>query len=577
MGEKDGGEVMFAYVAYAVGYVAWLVSRLLRSSRRPPEYILVPLTGPLPQFTDAPPGLLRYFMPRPTSMEGLRTVFRRIAGDGRVKGVVLQFSQDPMSLARAEELKLMINRLQQAGKRVIVWAHTYDTAAYYAACAADRVLLQPGGIIAPLGLSSTYIHLADALKAVGIEAEFLQVSPYKTAGDTLSRSEMSDEAREMANWMADAEFQQIVEAISRGRNIDDDAARALIDGSPYMGETALETGAVDALVNIDDIAAHLGRGGKPARVAAWQQARGQVFLMKPPAPGKYVAVMRIEGSIVPGTSARRPHGVPPVPLFGGDRAGDLTVTAEARRLMADRRVGAVVVYVDSPGGSAAASEAMAQALVRLNRAKPVVIAMGGTAASGGYYVATPGRWIVAQPGTLTGSIGVLTGKITDEGLMDRLRINRETVSRGKNIEIFGTAESLTDEQREIVLRGIEEIYDLFLRRVMEARGMDEETLLPLAGGKVWTGRQAKESGLVDQLGGLEEAAAKARELAGMAPDRPVRQITGRTPFMGPPGEPKRPAAGLLKDIQNIGQLLFGAGSMFAGPQMLTAWVRRQRY
>lgn len=573
--ERGGGVHMLGYVAYAIAYVIWLLGRVLRGSRRPPDYVLLPLTGPLPQFPDEPPGMLRYFMPRPTAMEDLRAIFRRIGEDRRVKGVVLQFSQDPMSLAKAEELRLMINRLQVAGKRVIAWAHTYDTASYYAACAADTVLLQPGGMITPLGLSSTYVHLADALKAIGVEAEFLQVSPYKTAGDTLSRSEMSREAREMANWMADSDFAQITEAISRSRNIDMDEARALIDGSPYMGEAAQEAGAVDAVVNIDDIAAHLSRGGKPARVTAWQQARGQVFLTKPPAPGKYVAVMRIEGQIMPGTS-RRPRGVP-IPLLGGSQAGDLSVTAEARRLMADRRVGAVVVYVDSPGGSAAASEAMAQALVRLNRAKPVVIAMGGVAASGGYYVATPGRWIVAQPGTITGSIGVLTGKLSDEGLFQRLRINRETVSRGKNIEIFGGADPLTDEQRDIIRRGIEAIYDLFLQRVSDARGMDREELLPLAGGKVWTGRQARESGLVDELGGIEEAVAKARELAGMAPDRPARQITGRTPFMGPPGEPRRPAAGLMEDIQILGNMILGPGNMFSGPQMLTTWLRQQRH
>ena len=221
----------------------------------------------------------------------------------------------------------------------------------------------------------------------------------------------------------------------------------------------------------------------------------------------------------------------PVPLVADPRAGDLTVVRDARTVLGDDRAAAVVVYIDSGGGSATASEAMAAALAKVAERKPVVAAMGSFAASGGYYVATPATWIVAQPDTLTGSIGVLTGKLVGAGLLDRLHVKREHLHRGRNVDLFGSEEPFTDEQRQAVWANIQRVYDVFLDRVAESRGMSRDAVDAIGGGRVWTGRQAHERGLVDELGGLEVALAKARELAGLSPRAPVHEVvSGKTPL-----------------------------------------------
>src|SRR5690348_3840431 len=217
--------------------------------------------------------------------------------------------------------------------------------------------------------------------------------------------------------------------------------------------------------------------------------------MARPAPrfrlGKYVAIIRIEGTIIDGRSGRPPVAPPvEVPVVGEPRAGDLTVVQVARQVAADKRAAAAVVYVDSRGGSATASEAMRQALAAVAAKKPVVTAMGAVAGSGGYWVAMPGRWIVARPATLTGSIGVLTGKLVTGGLWSKLLVNRETVAEGKHAVMEGDEKPYTAEERQIVQSMIDRVYSVFLDVVAGARGLQRPELEPLAGGKVWTGSQA---------------------------------------------------------------------------------------
>jgi protease IV len=261
--------------------------------------------------------------------------------------------------------------------------------------------------------------------------------------------------------------------------------------------------------------------------------------MRSPAPtlgrGKYVAVLRIEGTIVDGRSGRLPVKPPiEVPLLGDDRAGDLTVVQAARQLAGDKRAAAVVLYVNSRGGSATASEAMRQALNVIAARKPLVVAMGPVAASGGYWVATPGSWIVARPSTLTGSIGVLTGKIVTGGMWSKLMFNRETIAFGQHATIESDEKLYTDEQREIIKAQIDRIYKLFLDVVAKARKMTPDEVHPIAAGRVWTGRQALERKLIDELGGLDAALRKARSLAGLPETAPFREARAPKRMIPPP-------------------------------------------
>ncbi len=498
-------------------YLWWLIGSLRARLGRPPDYVTFLIEENMPALPDPPvPPWQRFFRRQRMSMRELGRRFEAIEKDRRIKGVVLHLRPVPMSLALLQDMRELVARLRKSGKRVIAWAPFYTTGTYYLACACDEILLLPTGIVQPLGLSSTGMFLAQGLARVGIQADFVQVSPYKTAADVLTRSKMSDEMREQIRWLLKSEHDQIAEAIREGRQLDADGALQVIDGSPYTDEQAVARKVVDAVLPEEQLPQRLSSGAE-VRIGDWDQARRH---MSRPAPrlrfGSYVAIIRIQGTIIDGRSGRPPVAPPiEIPIVGEPRAGDLTVVQVARQVAADRRAAAAVVYVDSRGGSVTASEAMRQALVVVAAKKPVVVAMGPVAGSGGYWVATPGRWIVARPGTLTGSIGVLTGKLVTGGLWAKLLVNRETVAEGRHALMEGDEKPYTAEERQIVQSMIDRAYGMFLDVVASARGVTRGDVEPIAGGKVWTGAQALERKLVDELGGLDAALAKARSLAGL--------------------------------------------------------------
>jgi protease-4 len=381
------------------------------------------------------------------------------------------------------------------------------------------------------------VFLADALARVGMQADLLQITPYKTAGDALTKRGFTPEAREMAEWLADAGFAALVEAVMAGRRRSEEEALRLVDDSPYTDDVALREAVVDATVSEEELPARVG-----AALPGLSQARRRLPGSRPARPGRYVALIRVEGTIVDGRSRRAPFK-PPVrpPLLFEDQCGDLTVVQQARALAANRRVGAVVLWVESGGGSATASEAMAAAMKALAGRKPLVAAMGSVAASGGYYVATPAATVFAEPGTLTGSIGVLAGKLVAGSLLDRLLVHRDPVQRGAHAGMFDPDRPFSDAERRKLRESIERSYRIFLERVADSRHREVGEIEPAAGGRVWTGRQALEHGLVDHLGGLRRAVAEARSLGGLPPDAPLRELsTGRRDV--PPALATPPAA-----------------------------------
>ncbi len=447
-----------------------------------------------------------------------------MASEPDVRGVVLHLRPMELSVARIDSLRDLVGGLRAAGKRVVCWSSSYTNSTYQVACAADEILLQPGGMIDSLGFAREYVFLAEALERAGVQADFVQITPYKTAADALTKRGLTPEAREMAEWLADSNFAQLVFAVTAGRHCSEAAARELIDGAPYTDLGARTAGAVDDLLSEEDLPARL-----KARLQGWSQARRRLRRPRPPRPGRVVGLIRVEGTIVDGRSRRAPFK-PPLrpPLLFEDQSGDLTVVQQARSLAANRRVGAVVLWVESGGGSATASEAMAAALATLAGRKPLVAAMGSVAASGGYYLATPATKIFAQPGTLTGSIGVLSGKLVAGGLFDRLLVHRELIQRGEYAAMSRSDRPYSERERQKLLEAIQRSYEVFLDRVAASRRRDVADIEPVAGGRVWTGLQARERGLVDELGGLGRALAEARALAGLPANAPVREAgTGR--------------------------------------------------
>jgi len=550
-------------ITFPFRYVWWLISSVRRSLGKPPDYVIFVLENDLPALPDPPRPLWQRFTSRPRlSVMELGERFDAIGRDPRIKGVILHLRPVGMPMATLQDLRELVDKLRKSGKRVVAWAPFYSTGTYYLACACDEILLMPVGTIQPLGFARTGLFLRDGLARFGIRADFVQISPYKSAADVLTRSKMSDELREQMTWLLDSQHKELLNAIAEGRLRDEKGAQELVDGSPYDDDTALEMRVVDAVIPEEALAERFGQGAEaPITIGTWERARTK---LRSPAPtlgrGKYVAVLRIEGTIVDGRSGGLPIKPPiEVPLIGDDRAGDLTVVQTARQVAGDKRAAAVVVYVNSRGGSATASEAMRQALDVIAGRKPLVVAMGPVAGSGGYWVATPGRWIVARPSALTGSIGVLTGKIVTAGMWSKLMFDRETIAFGQHATMDSDEKGYTDEERELVKAQIDRVYALFLDVVGKARKMTPEEVHPIAAGRVWTGRQAFERKLVDELGGLDAAVRKARSLAGLGETAPVREA--RPPKRTIPPQAVQGAAGY------IGYLLEGVSLLSRAPAL----------
>ena len=534
-------------ILFPFRYLWWLLTRARRAFGRPPDYVEFVLEDDLPALPDPPRPLWQRFTSKPRlSVKEMGDRFEAIAKDDRIKGVVLHLRPVGMAMATWQDLRELVARLRKSGKRVVAWAPFYGTGTYYLACACDEILLMPTGQVQPLGFANTGFFLAEGLARFGIAADFVQISPYKSAADPLTKSKMSDELREQLTWLLDSQHKELLSAIVDGRLLDAAGAKRLVDCSPYGDDVVVDRHVVDAVVAEEELPSRLARGAASAvTVGTWERARAR---MRPPRPrlarGRYVAVLRIEGTIVDGRSGGLPVRPPvDIPLVGEGRAGDLTVVQAARQVAADKRAAAVVLYVNSRGGSSTASEAMRQAVSAVAAHKPLVVVMGPVAGSGGYWVSTPGSWIVARPSTLTGSIGVLSGKFVTGGMWSKLLFNRETIAFGDRVTLESGAHPYTDEERKLVEGEIQRIYRSFLDLVGTARKMKPEDVHPIAQGKVWTGRQAMERRLVDEMGGLDAGVRKARELAGLKEDAPVREP--RAPRRAIPPQAQAAAAGWL--------------------------------
>jgi protease-4 len=533
---------VLAYVVYALRVALWLLGRVLVPPRRAPDYVVFTLDGALPELP--PPRPLFPFRrgPAGASVRELAEAFGRIGDDRRVQGIVLLVREPALARGRADALRALIAGLRGKGKRVVVHAAELSSQSLRVAAAADAVLLQEGGHVGPLGAVRGMTFLKDALDRAGIAADVVPSGPYKWPG-LLDRTELPEPVRRNLDELLDAEAAALADALAEGRNMTPEAARALIDRGPLTDLEARDAGLVDGLMSEEELPVHLGSAAKPATLVPWPAARRAVRARPPLAPGPYVALVRVQGPIVRGRSRHPPFGATgaaaAVPLVLSARTGDRTVVQAARRVAADRRAAACVVLIDSPGGSATASEAMFQALAALARKKPVVAVMGAVAGSGGYYVAAACREVFAQPGTLTGSIGALWIKLAIGDLLARLGLRRERLTRGAHADMHDSGKRYTPEERALVERAIGRVDAVFRARVAAGRRMTQEAVDGVAGGRLFDGRGALAAGLVDTLGGLVEAADRARALAGLPADAPLTEV--QPPTRRPSGPRADPA------------------------------------
>jgi protease-4 len=527
--------------------------RLLRNSYvrllgRPSEYVWIEASGSLPEFETQMGFLRRLLSPGsgPITLEGLRRRLDRIAADGCTQGVVLRVRDLDAGWAALEELRREVIAFREGGGRVVAYlADGVNTRSYYLACAADEVLATPLATLNVTGVRARVNFFKDALDRLGIEAEVVAVSPYKTAGDPYVRNDFSRESREQVGRLLDRRFEEITRAISEGRDLSPEEVRGVLDRAPYGAREAVAEGLLDETCYEDELPLRLGSDGRRARLLEWSATRRALRMPYSRRPRRRVGLVDVSGAIVRGRSRRLPL---PLPLLGGEQAGSESVVAALRVAEKNRRVAAVLLRVESPGGDALASDLIWREVERIRAKKPVVVLMGNVTASGGYYVSAPASHVVARRNTVTGSIGVLTVRPVAGALYEKLGINPASVERGVRAGFLDPSSRPTADELRVLERQIQLVYDEFKDRVARGRKIEPTDLEDIAGGRVWTGEEAREIGLVDEIGGFREALRKAAELGGIRRDGPGVLVkisgprTGR-PTPGNPVEAAREAMG----------------------------------
>jgi protease IV len=484
-------------------------------------------------------------------LEGLR----RARQDDRVRALVVKVGGSRIGLARVQELREAIGTFRESGKLTVAWSESFGeftggNVPYYLATAFDRIYLQPSGALGLTGVSVEQIFLHDALAKLGVGFESGKRYEYKSAADNLTERGFTGPAREAAERLAVSIAEQITSAIAERRGKTPEQARELLDRGPFLAEDALAESLVDALGYRDEVYADVrkeaGADATLQYVGRYQRSHALTQrARKLPNPREhFVAVIHASGPIRQGRSGRGP--------LGGNSIGSDTVAAALRSATTDDRVRAVLLRVNSPGGSAVASDTIWREVVRTRAAgKPVVVSMGDVAASGGYYIAMAADVIVAQPGTITGSIGVIMGKPVFKEAFERVGITTDSVSVGRGANMFAPAHPFSEDDWQRINAWLDEIYRDFTSKVASGRRMTAEQVHEIARGRVWTGADAAENGLVDELGGTAVAAEIARRRAGLPARAPLRTYPRLTPFdqlRAPESSESKPAAASGLDL-----------------------------
>ncbi|HSM45548.1 MAG TPA: signal peptide peptidase SppA [Acidimicrobiia bacterium] len=438
---------------------------------------------------------------------------QRGAGDDRITGLIVRLGNAGIGVAHAQELRDAVHSFRSAGKRAIAFAEVLGESGpalvdYSLAASFDEIYLQPGAIASIEGLVARSPFLRGLFEMVGIVPDFEHREEYKSAKYLFTEIEFTEPHREVQESVAKELFSQIIDGIAADRGLHSDTVKTLVDSAPLTAEEARTARLID----------HLGHRDRA------YQAAGKKFMFhdrylrrvgRPHRKGPKIALIYGTGSIARGSSRFDP-------LSGGSSLGADEVARTFREAIDDDRVEGIVFRVDSPGGSAVASEVVGHEVVRAVEAgKPVVVSMAGVAGSGGYWISAPATRIVAQPGTITGSIGVVWGKLADRAAWARIGITFDQVTLGRNATFSSNRDLYTDSERRRLEVMIDDVYDTFVDHVATNRELSPEHAREIAKGRIWTGAQALENGLVDELGGLEQAISTVKGEVGVAPEDEV--------------------------------------------------------
>jgi protease IV len=516
-----GGTLLGLLLIFVVG-MAILVSAFRgdRPSIRDNSVLALRVSGPLPDYVPDN-ALNRLFGNPPQSLGSLMAQFRKAKVDKRISAMVLDIDASDTGWAKAEEIRGAIEDFRSSGKPVYAFIETGFNKDYYIATACDKIYVPPSGELFVTGLAADVMFFRGSLDKLGIYPDMYQIGKYKSAGDMFTQKEMSEAHREYINSLLDDLYGRYAEGIAKGRNKSVDDVKKIIDNAPYNAAQAKEAGLIDGAMYRDEVDKELKKrlGYKDSdnlRVASTGDYRKITQESLGLNKGEKIAIVYAAGDIVSGSSTWGSSGE--------ETIGSDSLVKVLKEVRDDNSIKAVVFRIDSPGGSGLASDIIWKAVELVKEKKPVVVSMSDVAASGGYYIATGANKIVAQPSTITGSIGVVGGKPVVKGFYDWLGITNEYVLRGTNAGMFRESEKFSDSERKKFEEFLHGTYDDFITKVGKGRGKDKTYIDSIGQGRVWTGRQGKENGLVDEYGGLDRAIEIAKQLANIPADKGVQRV-----------------------------------------------------
>ena len=467
--------------------------------------------------TESGDALESLFFEREPSLRDVIEGLKRAAADPRVVGVFARAGDDQYGFGVTQELRDAIAAFRKSGKPAIVFADSFGEfgpglKSYYLATAFDEIWVQPAGSVGLAGIRSENPFLRAALEQIGVEPRFERREEYKTAFNNFTENGFTPAHKEELEQLLGSLYRQVARGVAGARKLEPAEAERLLGAGPFLADEAMKAHLVDH-VGWRDQALERLRGRSDATtlpVLDYLERAG-----RPHERGTRIALIRGTGAVQRGDTGGG--------LLTGDRVMSADIVTRAfRKAIADPEVKAILFRVDSPGGSAVASETIWREVVRARKAgKPVIVSMGDLAGSGGYYIAAGATKIVAQPGTLTGSIGVIAGKVVTRALWQKLGISWDAVGYGENAGMFSLIDDFTPAQRQRFETALDSVYNTFKTRVAEGRHMSLDDVEAIAKGRIWTGEEAKEKGLVDALGGYETALGLVREAAGLRPDAPI--------------------------------------------------------
>lgn len=511
----------FVVVALLGVLLLWAALRKSEPSIRDNSVLTLRVTGTLPDYTPDDP-FKRVFGGPDQSLTGLVMQFKKAKVDKRIKAVLLDINMSGVGWGKAEELRDAITDFRTSGKPVYAFIELGLNKEYYIATACDKIIVPPPGHLFINGLAADVMFFRGSLDKLGIYPDIYQIGKYKSAGNMFTEKQMTDAHREYINSMLDDLFSNYVNGIAQGRRKTPEEVRALIDNAPYNAEQARNAGLIDEAAYRDQVEQQLKKllGQKEneplvaVRSADYKDVSPESLGLN---KGERIAVIYATGEIGSGSSQNSPSG--------DQSIGSDTVARALNDAAADKTIKAIVLRVDSPGGSGLASDIIWRAVELANQKKPVVVSMSDVAASGGYYISASASKIIAQPSTITGSIGVLAGKPVVRGLYDWLGVSNEYVLRGKTAGMFRETEKFSDEERVKFEEWIKTTYYRdFVPKVAKGRNKDVQFVDSVGQGRVWTGAQAKERGLVDEFGGLDKAIDVAKQLAKIPAEKGVERV-----------------------------------------------------